>query len=199
MKLRTLLKRTLMIALIITLILTVPTLAASKKKKALKTYGKYLSKSAITVKNYGKKTRVKPEQFAVIKLNGDKVPELITLSNSQLFFFCYKKGKIRQIGNAGLFTSGVKYFPGRQLLKNSSFGGVGVSSENYIQINVKKQKTADCCMAISGMNFKEYYIQGRQVSRSSYSSYVKKLVGSVREKEIRFIQNTKKNRKRYLK
>lgn len=199
MKLRTLLKRTLMIALIITLILTVPTLAASKKKKAMKAYRKYLSKSSITVKSNGKKTRVKPKRFAVVKLDGDTVPELIMSSYSRLFFFRYKKGRVRQIGNTGVFTSGSDYYPGRQLIKNLSFGGVGVSSEDYIQINVKKQKIAYCCTATSGMNFKDYHILGRQVSHSSYSSYVKKLVGSVREKEIRFIQNTKTNRRRYLK
>ncbi len=199
MRIRTLMKRTLIITLIIMLMLTVPTLAASKKKKALKAYRKYMSKSMITVKDNGVKTRVNPEQFAVIKLNGDKVPELVTLSNSRLYFFCYKKGKIRQIGDTGQFTSGAYYYPGKQLLKNSFFAGVGVSSEVYIQVNVKKGKMTSLGTAIFGMNFRDYYIQSRQVSYSSYSSYIRKLTGSVREKEIRFIQNTKKNRRQYLK
>lgn len=199
MKNRTLIKRTLMITLIIMLMLTVPALAASKKKKALKAYRKYLSKSAVTVKEYGSKTKVEPEQFAVIKLNGDKVPELILLSKGWLYFFCYQKGKVRQIGNTGFLTSGVGYYPARQLIRNSSIAGVGASSENYIQMNVKKRKMTHCGSVIFGMNFRDYRVLGRQTSYSSFSSYIRRLTGSVREKQIRFIQNTKKNRKRYLK
>lgn len=199
MKKRTLIKRTLMITLIIMLMLTVPALAASKKKKALKAYRKYLSKSAVTVKECGIKTRVEPERFAVIKLNGDKVPELIILSNGRLYFFCYKKGKIRQIGNTGIFGSGAGYYPARQLIRGTSIAGVGASSENYTQINVKKLKITYCSSAIYGMNFRDYRVLGRTVSYSSYLSYIRKLTGPVREKKISYIQNTKKNRKRYLK
>ena len=107
-------KRILLLTLTVSILLAMPAMAASKKKKALKVYAKYLALHEapyISDRNYYNAS-YRPSNlnyvsyFTTYDLNRDKVPELFTLTsiNHRRFIvriYTYKKGKMKPYKYAG--------------------------------------------------------------------------------------------------
>lgn len=101
-------KRGLFITMAVILLLATPVMAASKKKKAMKAYSKYLSTHIAPYINdrnwYDASYRPSKTNYAswffICDINKDKVPELFTSTsiNHRWFIvriFTYKKGKVK--------------------------------------------------------------------------------------------------------
>ena len=82
MKTKTLIKRVLLLSLVLTLFLAVPTLAASKKTKALKAYSKFLAKHESSFLN--------------------KIQHVVGFKHSTLYVYRYKNGKVKRVKNRAI-------------------------------------------------------------------------------------------------
>lgn len=117
MKTKTLIKRVLLLSLVLTLFLAVPSLAASKKTKALKAYSKFLAKHESSFLNkipsYGYYSQQNKENaqsaafFLTVDLDKNGVPELVTqhvvgFKHSTLYVYRYKNGKVKRVKNRAI-------------------------------------------------------------------------------------------------
>ena len=131
MKTKRLIKRALLFSLMLTLLLAVPTFAATKKTKALKAYSKMLSKKKLAIlpigtkmlvgdgyEKYNTKSKLSSAYFAIAYIDNDSIPELVvtkkenyswkwggddfgTYDFSLLAIYTWKKGKVRRIAYEG--------------------------------------------------------------------------------------------------
>lgn len=163
--------------------------AGAKNKKAHKAYQKQLKKDK---KKYcSGKEKLK---YAYKDLNGDGVDELITEPGfgylSQIIY-TYKSGKVKKVVEAGQgeFT---KYYKKSKVLLY--YGGHGdYESDEYYKFNGNKYKRVAYKEDIFSYDNEtdeethtiSYYVNGRNVDKSVYVAYVKKLIKGDNAKSFR--------------
>jgi len=194
--------KTLLLSLILTMIAfpEMQTMAAPRKG-GMKAYQKFLSKNTITVKEIGKSKKVEPDRFAVIKLNNDKIPELVVQAGLNYYLFTYKKGKVKQVGNSYFGSSPIwtiGYYPGKSILCLNGFAGVGSSYYRYMKAKIKNCTISEIASRIHLMNFVDYRISEKSVGKTAFDRYMAGQTGRTSMKTITFSNNNKKNRQKKL-
>lgn len=215
--------------ILITLLLTCMTMtcqAASKKQKALKAYQNFLTnnKSYYTVypgqwSSRNRESWQKCWWFLVTKMNNDSIPELVTFhptgyKQGEVFILTYKNGRVSRVklvkndaktvkpySTYGIFGSTYTSASSWQGLrgygcKKNHFhlflmNGAGNTEQIYSLKNGKARIVAEHEFA---MGKDRYWLNRKRVSASKYKKYVK----NCRE-TISFVDNSAKNRKRYVK
>ncbi len=165
--------------LLLMLVLAIPTTdvqAAGSKKKAYKAYVNWLNKKAPS----------QYKMFALVKLDGDKVPELVGQyinGGMEYYVICsYDGKKVRTkefaagVSGVGGFRGAVSYIPKKgKVLERYIYAGTGAGTDNVYQLKKGKFK-----MAASGSS--KYNSQGKQsfkwgkkkVSNKTYNNKLNK-------------------------
>lgn len=112
-------KVVLLLVLFLSLFTPVDACAESKKDAVLKSYQKYLKKyeSQYTQEQF-EQIKSNSESykfcssFAIIDMNGDKIPELVTqhcngYMDWEIHVFTYKKGKVKELTKQGILVSSI--------------------------------------------------------------------------------------------
>lgn len=193
--------------------------AKQQNKKAMKAYKKKLSSKKIA---WGSDVYLdnSESKFAKLDINGDGVKELIVQSNvaahmdGYIRIFTYKNGKVKSLAH---FTA-INIYKNKKLIKDE-YSNHGCSITKYYQFskNGKLKKTAqeNCDMwvrpssnvgpihAVKTSDGMAYYYgwkwNGKKVSYKTYRSRLKKLKKNAKKSKLKYYQNTKGNRNRYLK
>lgn len=137
------------------------------------------------------------EKFALEDINRDGVKEAIFKETLNIAIpvyrvYSYFDGKLKLIMEG--MSGRIYYYPKAKVLKRESKYDIEV----YYKISGRALKE----VVFSGHNFSDvktmYYINGKKTTKAAHKSYLKKLIGSEKAKEFRFITNTAGNRKKYL-
>lgn len=205
---------------LLTLLVTVlgcacTTQAASYKwKKACKAYQKFLkyNVSKFVSPDYAgsgisnKESYKKTSQFAVLDMDKNGVPELIswhpvTYKTDTIYVYTYKNGKVKKVKNPAISICSqawgwynVSFCKKGHIHTKWNGGWMGENETVYILKSGKirayaKYEKDDLMNTIS------YKLNGKKVSSTKYNKYVKKCKAS----SEKFYANTKANRKKYVK
>lgn len=190
--------------------------AKPNRKAALNAYKKYLNKyeSQYTQEEFdsmipNEESYKYCSEFAIIDMNGDKIPELITehcngYKDWELNVFTYKNGKITRLSKSGISMSSnmggyaYPYFCKQKHLHiNSYYGQMGTEDTAY-KLN-KKGKLYNYLkyteywydMDHQDNGTKSYYVNGK---KSSYGAYSKLSKNCKELKQSYWRENTKVER-----
>lgn len=205
----------ILVMLIMLIVLTMPAQihASSTKTKALKAYGKMLTKSKIGRRNW----KSSGCDFALVYFDNNSVPELVVRSyesgmrNGYYEIFTYKNGKVKSLyDDLGV---GFEYYKKKSVFRDVSYftapmGGPGNSTIYYKIKNGAISSRLTCTVYEPNPKYNrkkttyKYYYNGKKISKSKYKSKLKSFTSNkkvVSSSSIKFRDNTKKNRKQYLK
>lgn len=184
--------------------------AASAKSKAIKAYKSFLSQKTIPwgTDSYYTSVPSKNCSFALAYIDKNTVPELVVRNMRGIthiagfgVVFTYKNGKVQPVANIQL--DGKFYYYKKKAIYAGSNLSSGVLSYSYYKMSGVKStaKLTERENIFSGE--KTYYKansgNGKVISKSKFTSSLKKLVGSTKRSTAKFYKNTKKNRTKYLK
>lgn len=172
-------KRGLIIILVLILLFATPTMAASKKKKALKAYAAFLSKPSIK-RGTWPTLYTKNCRFAIAYIDNNNTPEMVLYHEDSchalgwLSLYTFRGGKVSLVG----------YMYGDYLATLGYYKKTGFILDNY---------------TIQGSGGYWYH----KLSKGKLVAYddrvLKKVIRRKKLTKYRFHKNTKKNRRRYLK
>lgn len=169
--------------------------AASAKSKALEKYRSIMvGKSSYT-------------NFAVVYLDNDKIPELITsgsYGSSGYVIITYKNGKLltRESRNKPYCYWKKRGFFSILDARSSYYAGYGWEETKYY----KMKKNSNELVAYfhlhkdynDGSRVVKYYSKGSEISKGSFDSVILKYKKNTKGREIKYYTNTLSNRKKYL-
>lgn len=218
-------KRNISVALTLVLLLglfaPVNVSAKSKSDVAKKAYQKYLKKyeSQYTQEQFDRQEPNKESykycaSFAIIDMNGDKIPELVTehcngYKEWEIHVFTYKKGKVKELTKQGISTSNIAggstyaYFCSQNHLHIYHYDGLIGTEDTAYQLS-KSGKISEYIEYseywYDAMNRdssrRECYMNGKKISLKQY----KKLFKKCGQKDTSFWKlNTETERKNLLK
>lgn len=186
--------------------------AASNKKKAVKAYKKFLSKSTITLTRPSKtKVNSKKIKFATAYLDGDNIPELIIdrtatlakmpwgspqFSPNAYAVFTYKKGKVKQIGYANSNYQVTQYYKNKGIFKQTGTTYIDegkVQAETFYKINGNKSTNFATREGAS------YFLNGTSVDKNTFDAGINSYTGGASPTALKFYKNTKSNRNKKIK
>ena len=174
---------------------------AASRKSALKAYKKFLEKKTIQVKLSSQSLKIKPEYFAVVKVNNDSIPELLVRSSLTSYLFTYRNGKVKQISKNAIGTNVVRpsaYYPTKSIFYLTGIGGVGATSADYMKVNIKNGKISYIASCFHGMNFTDYRISGKTVGKGDFKRYMAGQTKGISMKNTKYAKNNKTNRNNKL-
>lgn len=199
-----------MVMCVMLLLPTAQVQAASAKSKALKAYKAFLSQTTIPwgTDSYYTAVPSKNCSFALVYIDKNTVPELVVKNMSDIthvagfgVVFTYKNDKVQPVANIQL--DGKFYYYKKKGIYAGSYLSSGMLSYSYCKMSGVKStaKLTERKDTFSGK--KTYYKansgNGKVISKSKFTSSLKKLVGSTKRSTAKFYKNTKKNRTKYLK
>ena len=171
--------------------------AASKAKKAMAAYEKLLRDSDNWV---GYTT------FGLIDVNRDGIKELVVYDEStySTILIGYVSGKTKQLG--WCMRGEIKIYPKKKIFALYDSPEAGMYDRGYYKYDGKKaQSLAGYYVEYDGGGGKlineTYNVHGKNVSKKKYNKYIKSLhLGKgISSSDLKMHQNTKENRKSYLK
>ena len=186
-------KRTRMSFLLLTLILLFAfsgtATAASTKSKAMKAYKSELAaiqKQAKPGKTY----------FAIIYLDNDSIPEVVTYSSlgGKPRILTYYKGKVKDYFSPAN-TKYTYYYKKKAVLREKAF----YKDFNYFSYDKVKLSTGKITYFTYYMDGKYYNSNEKKITKAKSQELLKKRVGSTKATKIKYHKNTAANRKTYLK
>ena len=177
--------------------------AASKASKAKMAYKSFLTDI------YKKKDfrQLKDMQygdiyFVVKDFSGDKVPDMLIkhtyCSPCEYYLYTYRNGQVKKLKSLSYYVNGEpwKFYPKKHVIMATE-GDSWDADTIYYKVTSKKARI------VAREKNGKYYVNGKVVSYSKYTSYVKSLTKGKAysfEKGIyKFRKNTAKNRKKYIK
>lgn len=195
-------KRFIKVLLLVMFIMLVPSVSvqAASKKKAYKAYYNWLAKEA--PKEYKK--------YTLVKLDGDKVPELIghySVEYLDYYIVCSYDGKnvVTQefqegVATAGGFRGSLLYIPKKGKILSSSFlAGTGDANDDIYAL--KKGKFKRVAAGESGYEFngdQHYTWNNKKVSKKNYNKKLKKVFNKSKGKSftsLKYISKSKMKKK----
>ena len=172
--------------------------AASKAKKAMAAYAKYLQDGSHWNMD-GKMT-----SFGLIDVNRDGIKELVVYDEStySTSLIGYVSGKTKQLG--WCMRGEIKIYPKKKIFALYDSAGGGMYDRGYYKYDGKKaQRLALYNVEYDGDKLidETYNVHGKNVSKKKYNKYIKSLqLGKgISSSDLKMHQNTKENRKSYLK
>ena len=167
--------------------------AASKAKKAMAAYAKYLQDGSHWNMD-GKMT-----SFGLIDVNRDGIKELVVYDEStySTSLIGYVSGKTKQLG--WCMRGEIKIYPKKKIFALYDSAGGGIYATLYYKYDGKKVKELTRYESCEGEE--TYFLKGKSVSKKKYNKYIKSLhLGKgISSSDLKMHQNTKENRKSYLK
>jgi hypothetical protein len=197
-------KRLLEVLLLVMFVMVVPTVSvqAASKKDAYKAYSNWLAKEA--PKQYKK--------YTLVKLDGDKVPELIGYYSDEgmdYYIVCAYDGKnvVTQevqegVASVGGFRGSLLYMPKKgKIWSNSISAGTGAEYDAVYVLKNGKFKSAASGSSEYGLNGKKQYIwNDKRVSKKNYNKNLKKSFNTSKGKTFTSLKYiSKSNMKKKLK
>lgn len=181
----------------ITAVVSVPTTAnaASKRSKAIKAYKKYL-----------KKEKYNCDKFALIYLDNNKIPELLTRQGSVVGICTYYKGKVIDTYHAVNLNKGngkFTYYKKTGIYQSLGYT-YGTWYESYPKLSKAKVKTKIFSTGNFSSSSVKYYkgeINGKKtkITKSKYKALLKKYKKGKKGSKAKFYSNTKASRKKHCK
>ena len=166
--------------------------AASKAKKAMAAYAKYLQDGSHWDMD-GKMT-----SFGLIDVNRDGIKELVVYDEStySTILIGYVSGKTKELGWC---MGDVIIYSKKKIFALNDKAGAGMYAMIYYKYDGKKVKELTRYESCEGEE--TYFLKGKSVSKKKYNKYIKSLhLGKgISSSDLKMHQNTKENRKRYLK
>ena len=167
--------------------------AASKAKKAMAAYAKYLQDGSHWNMD-GKMT-----SFGLIDVNRDGIKELVVYDEStySTSLIGYVSGKTKQLG--WCMRGEIKIYPKKKIFALYDSPGAGIYAMIYYKYDGKKVKELTRYESCEGEE--TYFLKGKSVSKEKYNKYIKSLhLGKgISSSDLKMHQNIKENRKSYLK
>lgn len=167
--------------------------AASKAKKAMAAYAKYLEDGSHW-NDDGKYTT-----FGLIDANRDGIKELVVYDDGTrtTSLLAYSSGKIKELG--WCMAGGVIVYSKKKVFECNDHPGSGIYATIHYTYDGKKAKEI-----ARWEKFDEeetYTVKGKKTSEKKYNKYIKSLhLGKgISSWNINMHKNTKENRKKYLK
>jgi hypothetical protein len=171
--------------------------AASKRSKAIKAYKKYI-----------KKERVSYNEFSLVYIDKDNIPELLLKSGSLVDVYSYYGKKVRATGfGANLnkeYNEKFNYYKKTGVF-HTSFNGLGEWSDSYPKLSKGKIKypyVFSCGnMASSKITYKKVIKNKKSViiSKAKYKKWIKKNTKGKKASHAKFHPNTNSGIKKYCK
>ena len=172
--------------------------AASKAKKAMAAYAKYLQDGSHWDMD-GKMT-----SFGLIDVNRDGIKELVVYDEStySTSLIGYVSGKTKQLG--WCMRGEIKIYPKKKIFALYDSPEAGMYDRGYYKYDGKKaQRLALYNVEYDGDKLidETYNVHGKNVSKKKYNKYIKSLhLGKgISSSDLKMHQNIKENRKSYLK
>ncbi len=187
--------------------------AASQKTKAIQAYKNMLSQKTMRWGNddYYKKVPTSKYSFVLAYIDNNSVPELVVTSDyvthaaGSMVVYTYRNGKIQVVTdvNSGNFfadNSKFSYYKKKGVFLSCYVMG-GVTDHYY---KMSKNKASEKLMADDSLMWGKSWYKcsggtNKKITKSSFNSNLKKLVGSTKKTTVKFYKNTSTNRKKYLK
>lgn len=167
--------------------------AASKAKKAMAAYAKYLQDGSHWNMD-GKMT-----SFGLIDVNRDGIKELVVYDESTYStrLIGYVSGKTKVLG--GCMRGEIEIYSKKKIFALYDSAGGGIYATLYYKYDGKKVKELTRYESCEGEE--TYFLKGKSVSKKKYNKYIKSLhLGKgISSSDLKMHQNTKENRKSYLK
>ena len=169
--------------------------AASKKKtnkKAMKAYKRLLKNTSY-------------DKFALADINRDGVKELFICDESGMMsdqLYVYKSGKVVKVDDYS-WAWGIGFYSNKKYIYAER---VGMFDDiiAYYRLN-SNGKIIELARRSGEVTFNgnrkvkyTYIVKGKEVTKKKYNSYVKKLKKKAKKLELKYHENTSKNRKKYF-
>ena len=171
--------------------------AASKAKKAMDAYAKYLQDGSHWNMD-GKMT-----SFGLIDVNRDGIKELVVYDEStySTSLIGYVSGKTKQLG--WCMRGEIKIYPKKKIFALYDSAGGGIYATLYYKYDGKKaQRLALYNVEYDGDKLidETYNVHGKNVSKKKYNKYIKSLhLGKgISSSDLKMYKNTAANRNKYL-
>lgn len=189
----------LTLVLLLSLFTPINVIAKSKSDAAKKAYQKYLKKyeSQYTQEQYDRQEPNKESykycaSFAIIDMNGDKIPELVTehcngYKDWEDHVFTYKQGKVTELTKSGISVSSTaggtaySYFCSKKHLHvYHYYGGMGTENRAYRLnktgkiTNYLKYSAYQYDWDIDDFSKHECFENGKRISSTRYKKLFKK-------------------------
>lgn len=202
----------LTLMMLITLTMSCPVSAASKKTKALQAYSAFLQSKGSDV------------SFSLIYLNNDSVPELCIKRGLGSTVYTFYKGSVRIMddSNINMFVLTSYYKKKGVLVRMFAHGNISGLYQEYLYCKMTsktkiRQKLSKSVSASSGKKTYEYrkvtikgtfdYTKERfnsttwktsVLSKTKFDQELKKMVGSRKPTSVKTYENTAENRQKVL-
>ena len=185
--------------------------AATKKEKALKSYVKVLKKTSKFASGMDSCT------FALIDLNGDKIPEFLCSQDDgyHLAIYAYVNGKAKWVGEG--FSGGRTYYPNLHIYYTWTYHDAA-HDKDYYRFNGKKMVSvcskhgSDEFNVLTGkrksteeiLTAKDVYapylykVNGKKTTKAKYEEMVRQIKKKGKKAKIIKHKATKKNIRKYL-
>lgn len=185
------------------LVLTIPATdvqAAGSSKKAYKAYVNWLNKKAPS----------EYKKFTLVKLDGDKVPELVGQCKDgymEYYIVCSYNGKkvnarefAAGVAPVGGFRGTVSYIPKKgKILETYLSGGTGAQEDNVYQLKKGKLKKAAAGSSAYNSQGKQTFKWGKKkVSQANYNKNLNKAFNRSKGKsfsKLKYISKAKMKKK----
>lgn len=189
--------------ILVMLILAIPATdvqAAGSNKKAYKAYVNWLNKKAPS----------EYKKFALVKLDGDKLPELVgqyKVCGMEYYIICsYDGKKVRTrelaagVAMVGGFRGNVSYIPKKgKIFETYIYGGSGEGTDNVYQLKKGKFKRAASGSSKYNSRGKQTFKWGKKkVNNKTYHNKLNKAFNRSKEKsfdELKYISKTDMRKK----
>lgn len=188
--------------------------AASQKTKAIKAYKSMLSKKTMRWGNdtYYTKVPAGRYSFTLAYIDKDSVPELVVTTDyvthaaGSMVIYTYRNGKVQVLtdgsNDSGFYADNSRFSYYKKKSVFVSCYGTGGVTDHYFKMN--KNKASKKLIADNSLMWGKSWYQcsgdtNKKISKSSFNSNLKKLVGSTKKTTVKFHKNTSANRKKYLK
>lgn len=175
--------------------------AAPAKTKALKAYEKFLSKKEIAWDaNY--KVPAADCEFAIVYLDNDNVPELVLHNTSVPHMagfgriFTYKNGKVKRAGSVDMDNNAFCYYKKTSVFISCYVNG-GVFDNYRTLTKGKLVHKLQKGITLPENKTRYYNANRKEISKSTFSKELKKLVGSKKKTRVKFYKNTSSGRKKH--
>lgn len=170
----------------ITTVLSAPTTASavSKRTKAVRAYKKYLKSHSYL------------EKFALVYLDNNSVPELITKTGSIAYIATYKNGKVKDCGAMIYtdYTSGKFKYYKKTGIYRSAYRDYGAACTGYAKLS--KGKVSSQLYHVPAEYFMKKGGTYKKVTKLVYLLRAKKITKFKKAKSAKFYRNSASGRKR---
>ena len=208
-----------LLAILMMFLMTMTVSATSSKTAALKAYKNFLSQKETRVKiGYGNALNWKIKdmskaKFDLIYLNDDDIPELVVKMNGKriscpdeeevTIMYTYNKKMV--LFSWSLFRRGRSYRTSFQYYpKTSVYMTIFDSKNHYLSKRKKYNLSLGSIVSLGEKTNGKYFIENEAtksrdaVSEKTYKKMLKKYVGTTQRAKLKLKNNTKENRKKYI-